>query len=1195
MGEATTLWAKLRGGNGVSKDGMPKAGAFALRDLADRTAVRESSERRDEAQREIVDAIPVPMTITSRATGRFLYINRPTTEIFGLIPGQTAGITVAECYADAEDRSRFLADLDRDGKVTNFECRLRRLDGTTFWALLNSAALTYQGEAAILTAIAVIDRRKKLEEQVREAEREYRAIFENAVEGIFQTTPDGRYLRANPALARIYGYDTPEELTAALSNIGRMLYVDPHRRDVFRAQMSQTGVVRGFESEIRRKDGSVIWISENARAVRDWRGELLYYEGSVEDITVRKRAEDALRAILQSSPVGVSITGAGGRPVFWNAQFERIVRHVADEDIHTVDTRRYYRDAAQRERVTKAIRETGSIRNEELEFVGPQGQKMWCLVSLERITYQGAPATLGWFIDITERKKAEDLVWQKEAQLRGILEASPIGVMIAGRGGKHLFSNARWRQLGRVPDGWVDQLDVRVFFRSDADRKRVADVLRDEGRIRDLEIEVNTLDGSPLWLLLTMERITFEGEPATLSWYYDYSERRRAAEELRLAKEKAEAATQAKSTFLATMSHEIRTPMNGVLGLLELLHQTPLNPEQREMITVVRDSASSLLTIIDEVLDFSKIEAGKLDIERVPMSPLALVEGVADTLAPTAHKKKLSLTTFVDASVPPMVEGDPVRLRQILFNLVGNAIKFTEQGEIFVRVSVDSASPGGMMLCAAVRDTGIGLTRDAVERLFQAFVQADGSTTRRFGGTGLGLAISKHLVEKMGGEIKVESSPGAGSVFSFTMAVGPADAPLADEPDLAGLGVLVVEDNPTVQEVLTAYLGMKAVQVEIAQSAEAALEILRRYAAADLAIDAIIVDLKLPGMDGFAFREALQWEPQLESIPCILLTAYDDPGQRAVALGGGFCAYLTKPVRRSTLLRAVADACGRSAAGTGIAMADAPLADAPPPDREAALAAGQLILVAEDNPTNQIVIQRQLARLGYASDLVEHGRDALELFAGTAYGLVITDVHMPEMDGLELTAALRDLERAEGRRRVPVIALTANVLSGEAERCLAAGMDDHLGKPTSLAELREALARWLPRKSGAGQTPIVEIRAAAPGDGADHVLDLGRMRDIFGAIDEGAIGLLRRYAETTAPLIEKLSAAVLARRADDARKAAHSAKGASRSAGADELAALCAALESAVKGQAWDDAARLQASLAPAFARVRQEIDRLTG
>ncbi len=1181
------FWDRLRG-NGE--------GTFSVRDLADRTAHRENQQRRDEAQQEIVGALPVPVTIASRLNDRLLYANPPAAELFGLDLSRLETFSAREIYVNPKDR-RVLLDAIKAGKgrATGVELLLKRADGTPFWALLSSSRLSYRGEDAVMSTISNIDQRKQLEERLTQ-------------------------------------------------------------------------------------------------------GEAL------------------LREILESAPVAVAVIGRGGRPMFWNAEFARQLLMFTKEDPRTVDTRLCYRDDAQRDRITQALRHHGSIRNEEIAAVTDGGGVFWGVSSMERITFEGQPAALTWVIDITERKQAEALVRQKEEQFRAILEASPIGVMISGRGGRHLYSNARWRELGGVRDDQVDDLDVRVFYKDDEQQKLVAAILHEHASVRDLEVEVRRLDGAPLWLLLTMERMTFEGQPATLSWYYDYSERKRAAEELqqsrqalqavmdavpatisvkdhtlqytftnrywremagdlaskgqaasaiygssyqdspsqkmdlrvfetnegiapfeqrvspvgrpqrdwhiikapikdgggkathvvtvafdisdrkraeeelRLAKEKAEAATQAKSTFLATMSHEIRTPMNGVLGMLELLQQTSLNEEQSELTDIVRDSASSLLKIIDDILDFSKIEAGKIDIERVPMSPLALVEGVADTLAPHAQRKRLQFTTFVDASVPPMVEGDPVRLRQILFNLVGNAIKFTEKGEVSVRISVESALAGGLRLRARIADTGIGLSPEAQARLFQPFVQADDSTTRRFGGTGLGLSISKRLVERMGGDIGVESEPGRGSTFWFTLNVAPTASGEPEVIDLSGLRILVIDDNPTVQEALRSYLTMAGAQVEIADTAEGGVTQLKRFAAASIVVDALIVDLKLPGMDGFSLRHALGSDSGLAGKPCILLTAYDDPGLRGEALSAGFKAYLTKPVRRATLLRAVAAACGRTrlAAETEETESeDLALVT----NRDEALAAGQLVLVAEDNPTNQLVILRQLSRLGYAADLVGDGKKALAAFKETRYGLVITDIHMPEADGFELTAAIRAAERSNGTKRMPIIALTANVLSGETERCLAAGMDDYLAKPVNLAQLRETLGRWLPRQGAPKVAAAPRPARAAPV--ALAVLDLERMREIFGEIDSGAIGLLNRYVDSTIPLLAAIRAAVGRQAGDEARKAIHSVKGASRSAGADEVAQICLELEAALKTDSWDDAKGLEARLAPAFARVKEAVARL--
>jgi CheY-like chemotaxis protein len=375
----------------------------------------------------------------------------------------------------------------------------------------------------------------------------------------------------------------------------------------------------------------------------------------------------------------------------------------------------------------------------------------------------------------------------------------------------------------------------------------------------------------------------------------------------------------------------------------------------------------------------------------------------------------------------------------------------------------------------------------------------------------------------------------------------------------------------------------------------AALALLRRYAAAGIVVDAVIFALQRPATDAIAFCCAVAPEQGVGAKPCLLLTAYDEPMQRGHALDAGFAAYFLMPIRRATLLRGLAEACGRSPGFADVSRFDAATTTAPPPDRDAALAAGQLILVAEDNSTNQLVIARQLAQLGYAADLTDNGRMALDRFRADRYGLVLTDIHMPEMDGLELTAAIRDLERTEGRARVPILALTADVLVSEAERYLAAGIDDRMRKPMSLAQLEDAMARWLPKAAPPPQAPITQsspIRRKVASTEA-KILNLEQMRENFGAIDGTIVTLLRRYVESTESLLAEIDRGLAARSAKDVRDAAHSALGASRIAGADELAAILTDLEVAMETKAWDHASALGAQLVPAFTRVRDAVNRI--
>jgi len=650
---------------------------------------------------------------------------------------------------------------------------------------------------------------------------------------------------------------------------------------------------------------------------------------------------------------------------------------------------------------------------------------------------------------------------------------------------------------------------------------------------------------------------------------------------LAAATEAAETANRAKSLFLATMSHEIRTPMNGVQGMLELLEHTSLTGDQRELVEVVRDSAGALLTIINDILDFSKIEAGKMDLERVAVSLPAVVEGVADTLAPGARAKGLSLMTFVDPDLPATVMGDPVRIRQVLFNIAGNAVKFTQSGSVTVKAELARFDGDRVAIRVAVTDTGIGIAAEHQALLFHPFTQAEASTTRRFGGTGLGLSICRRLAELMGGEIGVTSAPGLGSTFWFTFAADLAaesEAVPDPAPPLQGVTVLLLAPDEAERGFLARYLNSDGALVVDAPDAETALRTLLPTAACDALVVASGVD-----------TAALDADPRGRVRGRVLLCR---PGDGPPPAG---TVAVARPLRRAHLVRAVLAAVGRGAPVEAPPAAPPVRRAAPPPRAdsvEEALAQGRLILVAEDHPTNRQVIQRQLALLGHTMELAEDGVQALALWRRRPYALLLTDCQMPDMDGLELARAIRAEEAASGRPRLPIVAVTANALEGEVQACLAAGMDDSIAKPVDLAQLRRVLDRFLPLAGPAteeGGTVPVDPAPPAPAPAPAFALpplDVDALAGLFDGDTEFVRQLLGEFVASNVAshrwLVESLAQAAW----DDVRQAAHKLAGSSRTVGARDLAQAADAVELAALDRRLD-------GLDAMVERVGGELDRV--
>jgi PAS domain S-box-containing protein len=643
-----------------------------------------------------------------------------------------------------------------------------------------------------------------------------------------------------------------------------------------------------------------------------------------------------------------------------------------------------------------------------------------------------------------------------EHRYQAIVDQAPDGILVFDAQSSEILEHNPG--FLRLIDGPVNEpvgIDDELMPGDEPLGEVVESLVRD-GMPRVIERGLRRRSGEVLEVACSLSLTRYAGRQAVCAVVRDVTDQKRLEVAMERARDAALESARLKAEFLANMSHEIRTPMNGVIGMTGLLLDTPLNEEQREFAETIRSSGESLLTIINDVLDFSKIEAGKLQFETLDFDLRHALEGAAELLIERAMAKNLELAVHVDDEVPTALRGDQGRLRQVLVNLIGNAIKFTETGEVIVRASLVERGLDDAVVRIVVQDTGIGLPEHAQERLFQAFTQADGSTTRRYGGTGLGLAICRRLVELMGGKIGVTSKVGAGSTFWFTARFGLQSNSSNETESLGGLQgrrVLVVDDNATNRRILQHQLSRWAVDHSSADGAESALRMLRAAAESGRPFELVILDRQMPEVDGLALAAMIRADALIQNVAAVMLTSLGR--HDAVALAElGIDIHLTKPVKQAQLYECLTQALD----------AKVPSRRTPPPTP--ALAQQEpskaRVLVAEDNVVNQKVIQLLLARLGYGVDLVANGMEAIDALSRIRYDVVLMDWQMPELDGFETTRRIRSHEG--GAARIPIIAMTASALVGDREACLEAGMDDYLTKPIKTSELQEVMERWTATK-----------------------------------------------------------------------------------------------------------------------------------
>jgi PAS domain S-box-containing protein len=1178
------------------------------------TALRESETN----FRAFFDTIGDIIIVSSR-DGKVLYGNAALRDKLGYSQKEIERMQVSDLHpAELLESVKTIFGAILRGEENTCPLPLRQKDG----AQLPVETRVWMGKWNGIDCVFSLSKDLTAE---NEAQKRFESLFRNnpALMAL-SSLPDRVVSDVNDTFLRTLGYVREEVIGKTSSEIG--LFISPEKHTAQMNQMLADGRLSNIELQVRRKDGGVVDGLFSGEVIQN-QGKSFYLTVMI-DITENKKAalalresEAKLRAITEATQEAILMMDAEGKISFWNPAAESIFGFSQVEAIgkslhELVAPSRYqarYQSALNR---FQAMGQGNAVgKTIEMDARRKDGTEFPIQLSLSALNLHGKWGVVGIISDITERRRAEAAIRESEEKHRMLVANSSDIIYTLDTRGNFTFVSPSWTNILGHPVQDVEGKNFDEFIHPD-DREECISTLRAaaHGNIPAAERHYRVRHQNGNWFWHTSNVTPIRAASGAIIGIEgvarDITRRKQAEQELQETNRQlelaiahandlavqAEMANVAKSEFLANMSHEIRTPMNGVIGMTGLLLDTKLTEEQRRYADIVRSSSEALLTILNDILDFSKIEAGKLELETLDFNLDELLDDLLAVMAMRAQEKDLDLLLTVEPEVPTVVQGDPSRLRQILTNLVGNAIKFTQQGDVSISIELISRHTEQARLRFLVRDTGIGIPAEKISLLFNKFSQVDATTTRQFGGTGLGLAISKQLVEMMGGKIGVESTPSVGSCFWFTLPFklppGSQVTRLSSQAGVArfkGAHVLVVDDNPNQREVLMTRLANWGMRVEQSQDGPAALRLLSNASTEGDPFLFAILDMQMPGMDGVELSRRIKADPRLTATRLVLLSSLGDRGDAQTCLNMGFDGFLVKPVRHTQLLDLFSAIQANSTrldiqAATESESHPKSSAKIAPPARSGSTR----ILLVEDNLTNQQVAVGILSKMGYIVESVMNGREALISLESVPYDIVLMDVQMPVMDGLEATRHIRDPHSAVINHNIPIIAMTARALQGDREACLKAGMNDFVPKPIEPKALAAALENWVQSHKGEPVShdqaeEMVQPSAPPQPPVFDYATLLNRLMDDQDLVDT----VIAAFLEDIPQQIEALKSALRIGDVKTSERQAHSIKGASANIGAEALRQVAYEMEKSARAGNLDGVQQQMESLITQFDHLK--------